>query len=363
MLKFLSKTKKENLKGIAILRLDFNTKDSWRIEKSIETIKFLIKNADKIIIISHKGRPENFDEKLSLKKQVKYLESKLKQKINFINHFNFKKIKEEINAAPPKSIFLLENIRFLKEESENSNKLAKQLASLGNYFVNDAFAVNHRNGSSITGIPKFLPSFVGLELEKEILFLDKAIKNPIKPLVLILGGTKAKDKLGVIKNFINKAKFILIGGASANTFLYLKGINIYDSKYENDIKLFKEIKKFINSKKIILPEDFQIYKNQILDIGPQTIENFKNKIKLAKTIIWNGPLGKIEQKPFHLGTLKIAKAIVKNKKAFKLIGGGETVMFLKKYNLDKKIDFISTGGGAMLEYLAGKKLPGIEILK
>ncbi|MGC8776019.1 MAG: phosphoglycerate kinase [Minisyncoccia bacterium] len=363
MIKFLSKTNHLQLKGTAILRLDFNTKDEWRINTVLPTIKFLKKYADKILIISHRGRPNGFDKNLSLKNDAKYLEKKLKTKINFISHFDFKKIKNQIQAAPKKSIFILENIRFLKEEYLNDPKLGKKIADLGHYFVNDAFAVSHRIQTSITQIPKFLPSYAGLELEKEILYLNQVLKKSTKPLILIIGGAKAKDKIAVIKNFINKANYILIGGGSANTMLFLKGKNIYNSLYEQDEKILNQFKKFLKYKNIILPIDSVIYNRQILDIGPKTINLFQQKIKKAKTIIWSGPLGMIENKKFSYGTLSILKAVANNKKAFSVIGGGETIMFLKKHKLEKKISFISTGGGAMLEFLAGYKLPGIEALK
>lgn len=363
MIKFLSKQNPKKLKGISILRLDFNTEDFWRIDAALPTIKFLKQYAQKIIIISHRGRPNGFEKNLSLISDAKYLEKKLKTKINFISHFNFNKIKNEVESASLGSIFLLENIRFLKEEYNSSKKLAKKIALLGNYFVNDAFAVSHRAQTSITEIPKLLPSYAGLELEKEIFYLNQTILNPKKPLTLIIGGAKAKDKIEVIKNFKNKAQNILIGGGSGNTMLFLKGINVYNSLRETKPKILSEFKNFLKYKNIILPIDSKIYQNQILDIGSKTIKLFKEKIKDSKTIVWSGPLGMIENKKFRKGTLEIAKTIALNKNLISIIGGGETIMFLKKYKLDKKITFISTGGGAMLEFLAGKKLPGIEALK
>lgn len=363
MIKFLSKINHKKVEGVAILRLDFNTEDSWRIDAALPTIKFLKKIASKIIIISHKGRPKNFDKKLSLKKESQYLSKKLKTKINFIPHFNFKLIKQKINAAPKGSIFVLENIRFLKEEYSGDRKLAKNLAKLGDYFVNDAFAVSHRKQTSITELPKLLPSYAGLELEKEIFYLSQILKKPKRPLILILGGAKAKDKLPLIQKFKNKANWILIGGGAANTMLFLKGIKIYKSLYEKDKEILNQFKEILNYKNLILPIDWKIHKKQILDIGEKTIQLFKNKIKLAKTIIWNGPLGKIENKTFAKGTIEIAKTVAKNSKALSVVGGGETIMILKKYKLDKKIKFISTGGGAMLEFLINKKIPGIQALQ
>lgn len=363
MIKFLSKTNFQKLKQTAILRLDFNTEDYWRIDAVLPTLKLLQKFASKIIIISHKGRPNGINKKLSLIQNIKYLEKKLKIKINFIPHFNFKLIKQQINSSPNFSIFALENIRFLNEEYNCDKNLAKKLADLGNYFVNDAFAICHRKQTSVTELPKLLPSYAGLQLEKEITNLNFVLNKHPQNLIIIIGGAKAKDKIEVISNFVKKSKYILLGGGSGNTMLFLKGINIYNSLYEKDEKILKKFKKLLKYKNIICPVDSQIYKNQILDIGPKTIDIFKEKIKKADTVIWSGPLGMIENKKFAKGSLEIAKSIVKNKKINSIVGGGETIMFLKKYKLDKKIKFISTGGSAMLEFLSGKKLPGIEALK
>lgn len=371
MIKYLSKTNKKKFEGVAIVRLDFNTEDDWRLRASLPTLKFLIKAKAKILILSHRGRPleklkikkaigKNLD-KFSLRKDARVLARLLGRKVIFIPHFGFSETKLILNQAPKGSVFLLENLRFLESEEKNDMKLGRDLALLGDYYINDAFAVSHRANASVVAITKFLPSYGGLGLEAEILNLSQVMKNPKRPLVLIVGGGKAKDKVGILKYFKNKADKIILGGGAANTLLFLKGFSIGDSIADRaDKKDFAPILKYKN---IVLPMDFRMSNKKILDIGEKTAVLFGQAISQAKTIIWNGPLGLIEDKRFDDGTIAIARAIGKNRRAYSLAGGGETVMFLKKYKLDKNFSFISTGGGAMLEFLAGEKLPGIEALK
>ncbi len=363
MFQLLNKVRPELLKGTVLLRLDFNTEDEWRLEAAIPTIKFLLRKADRIVILSHRGRPNGFEKRLSLKKDAVNLQRLLKKEVNFIPYFRFAEIKKFIKAGPRKSIFVLENLRFLKGEEENDRRLAKNLASLGDFYVNDAFAVSHRKNASVVALTQFLPSYAGLELEKEIKFLSHIMGRPKKPLVIILGGAKAHDKLGVLKFFRNKADWFLLGGAAANTLLWVRGADVKKSLIDTE-KADKKMLKMVSCyKNLVLPVDYRLSQNQILDIGPKTEKIFVSKIRPARTIIWSGPLGMIEKKKFSQGTLTVAKAIAVNKKAFSVAGGGETVMFLKKHRLDKKFSFISTGGGAMLDFLAGEKLPGIEALR
>lgn len=361
MIHYLSQTNPEKLKGIALLRLDFNTEDEWRMEATLPTIRLLLKKASKIVIISHRGRPEGFDKKFSLRKDAKNLEKLLKKKVFFIPHFHFTEIREEIIQASKGSIFLLENLRFLKGEESDDVRLAEQLASLADYYVNDAFAVSHRDDASVSAITKILPSFGGLELESEIIHLSRVMKHAEKPLVIIFGGGKAHDKLPVIKYFKKKADAFILGGAVANTILRERGIEIGQSVADEDPGgVVKEIARYKN---LLLPIDFVWEKQRILDSGHQSVKSFIPKIKTAGTIIWNGPFGLIEKKKFSHGTCALIKEIAKNKKAFRIAGGGETVMFIKENKLDKAFNFVSTGGGAMLAYLAGEQLPGIEALK
>ncbi len=360
MIKFLSKT--NGLLGeTAIVRLDFNTEDDWRMRTSVPTLKFLLKRNCKILVVSHKGRPKGKDKKLSLVKNARKLSSFLGRPVKFIPSFDFKAIKEILADAAPGTVFVLENIRFLKEEYENSQVLAKNLASLGDFYVNEGFPISHRKDASVAAITRFLPSYGGFQMEKEIRNLSLVMKNPKRPLLIILGGGKAGDKLGLLKFFERKADKFLIGGEPANTLLWIKGVDIGDSIAEKDNRdAFAPLLKF---RKLILPNDYHIRSERILDIGPETEEVFASLISKARTVIWNGPVGLFEEKGFEKGSMRVAQAIVSNKKCFSLAGGGETVMFLRKYGFFDKFSFVSTGGGAMLEFLAGEKLPGIEALE
>lgn len=362
-MKYLSKTSPKNLRGTALLRLDFNTQDEWRMRAVLPTVKLLLKAKAKILILSHRGRPRGFDKNLSLRKDAAALGRMLERKIIFIPHFRFAEIKKEVENSKPGTVLLLENIRFLAEEETPAPELAKRLAGLADYFVNDAFAVSHRRSDSVAKVGRFLPSYAGLELEKEISVLSGVIKKPKRPLVVVIGGAKAHDKLGIIKFFRNKADAFLLGGTAANTLLRLKGIDVGRSLVDKTVADQPELKRMLKYKNLFLPLDWKMGGNAILDIGPRTCQLYAQKLKVARTVIWAGPMGYIEKKKFAQGNLAVARAIAANREAFSVTGGGETVMFLKKYNLDKKFSFISTGGGAMLEFLAGKKLPGIEALK
>ncbi|MBU4482201.1 phosphoglycerate kinase, partial [Patescibacteria group bacterium] len=319
-------------------------RNSFRINAVLPTIKFLISKKAKIVILSHRGRPINEkNKKLSLCPVAKIISKKLRTQVRFFSDFNFKKIKEKINLDKKSRIFLLENLRFLPGEKNNESKLAKRLASLGDIYINDAFAVCHRKNASTVAITKYIESYAGLLLEKEIDGLSKVVKAPKKPLVVILGGSKIINKINIINNLNKK------------TFRFLLGSSIFN-KLTNP-----EIKKLQKNKKIILPIDFIKNNGMYFDIGPKTIECYKKIINKANTIIWNGPIGMIEKKKYSTGSKQLASAIIRAK-AFKIIGGGETVNFILSENLQKRMSFLSTGGGAMLDFLAGKKLPGIIAL-
>ena len=344
-MKYLKNLNPKYLKNkTCLLRIDLNIKDNelrrtqagkihFRIESVLPTIKFLIRNKAKIVILSHRGQANTT---ASLQPFAKIFFRLLKKPVHFI------KLQpdsaDKITRSKIGSIFLLENLRFFKEEMENNKSFAKKLAGLGDIYINDAFAVCHRRNASVAVITKFIPSYTGFVLEKEIKNLNYAIKKPEKPLVVILGGDKILEKIRLLKYFTKKADFFLLGGLAVDTN--------------------------INSNKIILPSDFVLENKRVADIGAKTIENYKKYIKKAKTIVWNGPLGKIENQKFRKGNNKIIAAVFQNKKAKIIIGGGQTISALQKAKPRHWPDklFLSTGGGAMLEYLAGKKLPGIEAL-
>ncbi len=371
MIHYLRAANRKAILGTALLRLDFNTKDDWRMKAVMPTITSLLKTSARIVIVSHRGRPMGFDKKLSLRGDAANLSKLLGgRKVTFIDHFRFTEIKTQIAASPRGSVFLLENLRFLPGEERNDMKLAQQLASLADFYVNDAFAVSHRANASVVAITTFLPSYAGIEMQSEVASLGKAVIAPKHPVVLVLGGAKASDKLGVIAYFKNKADAFLLGGACANTILSLDGMDVKKSVKDTDAKELLTLKKVATYRSIVLPTDFiwgtiggRGSKNAILDVGPRSIAKFNKNIASARTIIWSGPLGLIEKKKYAVASIAIARAIGRNRHAFSVSGGGETVMFLKKYKLDKKCSFISTGGGAMVDFLAGKKLPGIEALK
>jgi phosphoglycerate kinase len=375
MIAYLGKVKPSLLTGTALVRLDFNTENDWRMRAALPTLKLLVKTSSKIVIVSHRGRPDHgliranktmppaVIKKFGLRKDAVELSRLLKKKVVFIEHFDPAKIRATVESAAHGSIFLLENLRFLPGEEKNDPTFAKALASIADFYVNDAFAVSHRADASIAAITKFLPSYAGLELENEIKFLSRAMMAPHHPLVIILGGAKASDKLGVIAHFKKKADWFLLGGGPANTILAARGMDVKKSLKDDDPKNSGAIKKTAGYKNVILPTDFKWHGDAILDVGPKTISAFIQKIATARTIIWSGPLGVTDRKPYNRASAAVARAITRNKKAFSIVGGGETVMFLKKIELDKKFSFVSTGGGAMMDFLAGEKLPGIEALK
>jgi len=373
-----------------LMRVDFNVPlddklnitDDTRIRATLPTIKYILEqNPKKLILMSHLGRPDGKKEpKYSLKPVAKRLEEILKEKVKFLDDCIGEKIKKEIKNSKEK-IILLENLRFYAEEEKNDSNFAKELASLGDIFVNDAFGTAHRAHASTEGITHYLTSVAGFLLEKEIQYLGKTLEKPLRPFVVILGGAKVSDKIGVINNLLPKCDCLLIGGGMAYTFLYAQGKNIGNSKLEKDkVDLAKEIlekAKQLN-KEIVLPLDHLIVdkieagqKGKIVedipegkiavDIGPKTVEEFKKRLKTAKTIVWNGPLGIFEIDDFSKGTYEIA-SFIGNLSATTIIGGGDTASAIAKFKLEDKMTHISTGGGASLEFMEGKVLPGIKAL-
>ncbi|MDC0940411.1 phosphoglycerate kinase [Candidatus Pelagibacter sp.] len=376
-----------------LLRLDLNVPllgdkitDTTRIDKIIPTLNFLISQNAKIIIISHVGRPKGkVVNELSLKPICKDLEIKLSQKIKLVS----KDIKEidstDLFVSDDEKIVMLENIRFYPEEERNNQHFAKQLSTLGDIYVNDAFSCSHRAHASIHEITKFLPSFSGLQLNLEVYALKKITSEIRKPITCIIGGSKISTKINIIKNLIPKFDNIIIVGGMANNIIKYMGNNIGKSlQEESSDSIIKEIFLLsdIESCKIISPQDVIVGKNlngtpqikelneissdeMILDIGPKTINVINNIIDKSNTILWNGPAGYFENPNFANGSIEIAKRIIKNNKSDKIysvVGGGDTVSLLNSLNSINNFNFVSTAGGAFLEYLEGKELPGIKAL-
>ena len=376
-----------------LLRLDLNVPlkdglvtDETRINKILPVIDFLIKKKSKIIIISHVGRPKGeINKKLSLKPICENLEKKINHKIKLFSDNVFKLKKEDLFKNADDQIVLLENVRFYKEEEENDTIFAKHLAKLGDLYVNDAFSCSHRSHASVSKITQFLPSFAGLQLESEINALKKVTTEIKKPVTCIIGGSKITTKIGIIKNLIPKFDNIIIVGGMANNIIDYQGNNVGKSiKEENYEIIVKEIFETSNkhSCKIIFPEDVLVGKNLndtsktkelndiknddlILDIGPKTIKKIKEIIEISNTVLWNGPAGYFENPNFASGSYEIAKAIsIRNRKKsiYSVVGGGDTIAVINQINVLKDFNFVSTAGGAFLEYLEGKELPGIKAL-
>ena len=384
----------ENLnKKIVLLRLDLNVPikdgiiaDETRIDKILPVIEFLLKKKSRILVISHVGRPKGkVNKDLSLKPICENMEKKINQKIKLIKEDIFKLKKEDLFKNPDERIIFIENIRFYNEEEKNDLNFSKHLASLADLFVNDAFSCSHRAHASVSKITEFLPSFAGLQLETEINALKKVTTEIKKPITCIIGGSKISTKIGIIKNLIPKFDNIIIVGGMANNILNYKGHavgkSIKEDKCEEIIDdIFKTSKK--HSCSIIYPEDVVIGKTMedksqtkelneiakddlILDIGPKTIKKINNIIETSKTVLWNGPAGYFENPNFAIGSHEIAKKIIKKKKnnlIYSVVGGGDTVSLLNNLNAIKNFNFVSTAGGAFLEYLEGKELPGITAL-
>lgn len=376
-----------------IIRCDFNVPvedgkitDDTRIRESLKTIKYCLKKNARVILLSHLGRIK--DEKDKKKNDLKIVSERLsellKKEVIFVNETRGEKLEKQIATMKNKDVLLVQNTRYEdldnKKESKNDCELGKYWASLGDVFINDAFGTIHREHASNVGIASNIESAVGLLVEKELSVLS-SLNNADKPFIIILGGGKVSDKIGVIKNLITKADYILIGGGMAFTFLQSEGFNVGSSLIDYDsIDFCNEIlEKYAN--KIILPIDLLTtteYKNTRkyntrliteisddemgLDIGPETVKLFEKYLKDAKTVLWNGPLGVYEFSSFKKGTNDILKFLVDND-IKTVLGGGDIVAAASKAKLKNKVYHASTGGGATLEYLEGKKLPGLEIIK
>jgi phosphoglycerate kinase len=380
MIHFLGTIDRKKLHGkTVLLRLDFNTEDDWRMRAVLPTIAFLLRQDCKIVILSHRGRPKPVRSvaaardlhillgsnrelrKFSLRNDAARLAKLLDRTVRFVDNFDFRATHDLVVRAPAGSIFLLENLRFLAGEERNDPRLAARLAALGDFYVNDAFAVSHRENASVVAITAYLPSYAGLELEAELHHLSRIVSRPRRPLVMVVGGAKIADKLGVLRFLRRKADWFLLGGGPANTVLAARGMDVRrslrDTKSDPSI-----IAKIASYRNLVLPEDYARKNGAIVDIGPRSVKDFSRKIAAAKTIVWSGPLGLIDEPPYDRGSRGVARSVARNRRAFSIAGGGETVMFLKRIRADRHFSFLSTGGGALLDFLAGEKLPGLVAL-
>jgi len=369
-----------------LLRADFNVPmkedgkvmDDYKIVAGLPTIRFLMRYKCKIIIITHLGRPKGERvKKYSLLPVAKHLGRLLDKKVGFVDNCFGLEAGTAVGKMKPGEILMLENLRFAEGEETNNKKFARQLASLADIYVNDAFANSHRKHASMAAIKKYLPSYAGLLLAEEVENLNKII-CPRQPLVAVIGGAKIGTKISFLKKISRKSFKVLIGGALANNFFAARGMEVGKSLVDKkSIKLAESLK----AKNILLPIDvvvsdrkdgrgsaevknpFKVNKDEIiLDIGPKTIRLYSLFLKKAQTIIWNGPMGVFEQAHFKHGTLSIARAIASRSRgrAFGVVGGGETIKALKMTRMDNYVDWISTGGGAMLAFLNGAKMPGLK---
>lgn len=375
-----------------IVRVDFNVPldqdlkitDERRITEALATIQYLLgKGAAKVILMSHLGRPEGgVVESLRLNPVAQCLKRLLSEKVLKLDDCIGPKVKEAV-ATSQERVILLENLRFHKEEEKNDEAFARELASLAEIYVNDAFGTAHRAHASTAGITEYLPAVAGFLLEKEMNYLGKALHNPRRPFVVILGGAKVSDKMSLIENLLAKADTILIGGGMAYTFLKAQGKSIGNSKLELDkIDVARRLLEKAKAAKVevVLAGDFvvvkdfhsaegmRVVKDQIqdgwqgVDIGPETRKRFKETLATAKTIVWNGPVGVFENDAFAAGTKEIAEFIAGLKGVTSIVGGGDSAAAVSKFKVEKAMTHISTGGGASLEFLEGKVLPGISAL-
>jgi phosphoglycerate kinase len=375
-----------------LLRVDFNVPldkelnitDDSRIRAALPTIKYILDNKGKLILISHLGRPKGkLVDEMRLRPVAERLSALLGKKVIKLDDCIGPLVKDRVGNMKEGDIILLENVRFHKEETDNAESFAKELAGLAEVYVNDAFGTSHRAHASTAGVAKFLPAVAGLLVEKEIIYFEKILKFSQKPFVLILGGAKVSDKIGVVENLLDKVNIILIGGGMAYTFYAAKGFKIGNSKLEADkIELARDILQQVEQRgiELVLPVDnliaqkleqgvdMKIVGYQIpdgwmgLDIGPETVKIFKKHLSDARTVLWNGPLGVFEIKEFGKATEEIARFLA-NLNITTVIGGGDTAAAITTLGLGSKMSHVSTGGGASLEYLEGKELPGIAALQ
>ncbi|MFA6603779.1 MAG: phosphoglycerate kinase [Patescibacteria group bacterium] len=377
-----------------LVRVDFNIPlgpkgriepaEGAKIQATLPTVEYLVRANAKVILVSHLGRPQGCEPKYSLAPIAKYLAKLLDRPVRFIDDCledDADQVAKKLAQLQDGEVALLENIRYYPEEEKNDARFAKRLAGLADIFVNDAFATCHRAHASTAGVTKFLPSYAGLLVEKEVVSLDKLLKKPKKPFYVLMGGAKISSKLPTLEKMLQTADKVFVGGGMANSFFKARGYGIGKSKVEPEEVRFA--KKLLKNKRLILPVDVlaasalkenaavrvakpdDVRPNEyIVDIGTQTMRDFALELKKARTLVWNGPVGLFEIRKFSHGSIILGRVIAAHSRgrAFGVVGGGETIVCLERTGMAEYVDHISTGGGAMLEYLSGKVLPGIKPL-
>ncbi|WP_395462704.1 phosphoglycerate kinase [Wolbachia endosymbiont of Cantharis cryptica] len=383
------------LNKAVLLRVDFNVPikngeihDAARILRALPTIQHLVNANAKIIVISHFGRPKIRDENLSLKNVVETLSQLLNKEVKFVDDCVGEEVQKAVNAMGRGDVILLENLRFYKEEEQNDSNFAKQLASLADLYINDAFSCSHRAHASISRITEFLPSYAGFCLQDELKYLEQAVSFKAKPITAIVGGAKISTKIKMLIKLAEEVDYLVLGGAIANNFLLFNKVNIGKSFFQNGVdNLLHDIVETAskNNCKIVVPKDVLVAINSdystsisrktesildddvILDVGPQTLSAISSIIASSKTLLWNGPIGVFEHSAFANGTMEVMKVIsglTHEGKLVSVIGGGDSLSAINAAGLtDKDFTYVSTGGGAFLSWLSGDKMPGVAALQ